>query len=119
MLNRMLLDRQAEIKGKLRSLREVMPAKASDVKEHHRVADAVRGAQRFAPPNGRERVDVDAAAPDVDVVNAERTEVIARWCRRGEDPRTALVEARDVARHGAPEPGHAVRFGISAEIRVV
>lgn len=32
-LNRMLLDRQAEIKGKLHSLREVMPAKGSDVKD--------------------------------------------------------------------------------------
>jgi DnaK suppressor protein len=32
-LNKMLLDRQADIKGKLHLLREIMPAKGSDVKD--------------------------------------------------------------------------------------
>ena len=37
-LNRMLLDRQADIKGKLQLLREVMPAKANDVKDVEEVS---------------------------------------------------------------------------------
>lgn len=43
-LGRMLLDRQAEIKGKLRALREVMPARDSDVKdaEEQSMEDFVR-----------------------------------------------------------------------------
>ena len=43
-LSRMLLDRQTEVEGRLRALREVMPAKDSDVKdaEEQSMADFVR-----------------------------------------------------------------------------
>jgi DnaK suppressor protein len=44
-LNRMLIDRQAEIRNKLRSLRETLPSEVSDVKdtEEQSMEDFVRG----------------------------------------------------------------------------